>query len=137
MAKTDSTSTKERSEKEVALKFFELISAGKPSDARSLFATECVHHNPYLPAGMDALLESIAQVQKGGELSFDMSENMRLEIKHVMAEGNLVAVHTTVQSTSDKSKGLRQIHLFRFSADKIVEYWDVTQMAPENSPNAY
>jgi predicted SnoaL-like aldol condensation-catalyzing enzyme len=125
----------EKEKKEIALKFFGLVGAGRPKDARSLFAADCEHHNPYLPAGMDALLDSIAKVQEGP--SPGMPQDARLEIKHVLAEGNLVAVHINVQSKSDKSKGLRQIHLFRFRGDKIIEYWDVTQMAPENSPNAY
>ncbi len=80
-------------------------------------------------------MDSIAKVQEGP--SPGMPEDARRDIKHVLAEGNSVAVHITVQSKTDKSKELRQIHLFRFKGDKIIEYWDVTQMALENSPNAY
>jgi len=28
------------------------------------------------------------------------------------------------------------MHIFRFSADKIIKYWDITQSIPENTPNA-
>jgi predicted SnoaL-like aldol condensation-catalyzing enzyme len=31
--------------------------------------------------------------------------------------------------------GLRQVHLFRFSDDKIMEYWDVSQYVAPNMPN--
>lgn len=134
MARTQDRNQKESREKEIALKFFELVAGGRPKDARTLFAPDCQHHNPYLPAGMDALLESITKVQEAGPSG--MPGDSQLDTKHVLAEGDLVAVHTTVQSRSDHSKGLRQIHLFRFSDDKIVEYWDVTQMVPEDSPYA-
>jgi predicted SnoaL-like aldol condensation-catalyzing enzyme len=134
MAGTTEGKAVSKREKETALRFFELVSGGKPRDARSLFSPECEHHNPYLPAGMDALLDSIAQVQEGD--SPGMPGDAGLDVKHVLAEGDLVAVHINVQSKSDRSKGLRQIHLFRFVGDKIVEYWDVTQLAPETS-NAY
>ncbi len=133
MEKTKIKNPKEQEEKKIALKFFDFIMKGRPMDARNLFSSDCVHHYPYLPAGMDSLLEAMGKAQERE----DMPRDGRFDIKHVMADGNLVAVYTTLQSKSDKSKGFRQIHLFRFSRDKIVEYWDVTQMPPENSQNAF
>ncbi len=136
MAKSSARTVKEEKEVKGALRFFELVGSGKPKDARDLFTANCVHHNPYLGDGIDALLDSIAAVQGPQASSSGMTSDMRLETKHVLVEGDLVAIHTNVQSSSDKAKGFRQIHLFRFEGDKIAEYWDVTQMAPENSPNA-
>ncbi len=135
MAKTARSAKEEREVKSV-LKFFELVAAGTPKDARDLFSMDCVQHNPYLPDGIDALLESIAAVQGAQAKSTGMTEDMRMETKHVLVDGDLVAVHMNVQSSSDKSKGFRQMHLFRFEGEKIAEYWDVTQVAPGNSPNA-
>ncbi len=135
MAKTARSAKEEREVKSV-LEFFELVAAGRPKDARDLFSTDCVQHNPYLPDGIDTLLESIAAVQGAQAKSTGMTEDMRMETKHVLVDGDLVAVHINVQSSSDKSKGFRQMHLFRFEREKIAEYWDVTQVAPENSPNA-
>jgi len=40
------------------------------------------------------------------------------------------------QAPNPNNGGLRQVHLFRFSDDKIVEYWDITQQVLENAPNA-
>ncbi len=62
--------------------------------------------------------------------------DFKLIIRQVLAEGDLVAVHTQVSGSNSSGGGLRQVHLFRFSGDKIVEYWDITQMVPENVPNA-
>ncbi|HUL39049.1 MAG TPA: hypothetical protein VLU38_02055, partial [Methanomassiliicoccales archaeon] len=57
---------------------------------------------------------------------------------HIIAEGDLVAVHTQLLSSKGKPSegGLRQIHLFRFEGEKIVEYWDVTQQILASMPNA-
>jgi predicted SnoaL-like aldol condensation-catalyzing enzyme len=123
---------KEKKEKKVAREFFKFIMDGRPTDARYLFTRDCRHHNPYLRDGIDALLESIANVQKGE--SSDMPTDASFQIKYVIADGNVVAVYTTLESKSDKSKGMRQVHLFRFRGDRVSEYWDVTQMVPEKAP---
>ena len=55
-------------------------------------------------------------------------------VKHIISDGDIVAVHTRpISDSSNLSKGgLRQIHLFRFDSDKIVEYWDITkQITPK------
>ena len=60
-----------------------------------------------------------------------------LDIQHVLVDGDMVAVYATVGSrATNKLGGLRQVHLFRFSGDKIAEYWDITQPLPEQSPNS-
>jgi predicted SnoaL-like aldol condensation-catalyzing enzyme len=132
MSNTKIDINQEKKEKEIAQKFFSLLNPDKIEEARSLFAPKCKHHNPYIAPGMDALLDGIMKVQKEG--AADMPTDGRFYIKHVIADGDLVAVHTTLESKSNMSKGIRQIHLFRFSGDKIVEYWDVTQQAPADAP---
>jgi predicted SnoaL-like aldol condensation-catalyzing enzyme len=115
--------------KALSLKFFSLLSPEKLKEARGLFTPDCRHHNPYLPPGMDSLLEGIRQAQQRE----DMPKDGVFSISHVLSEGGLVAVHTTLRSKSNDSVGLRQVHLFRFEGDKIAEYWDITQMAPAGS----
>ena len=61
--------------------------------------------------------------------------DFKLTIRLVLADGDLVAVHTQLASSNPSEGGLRQVHLFRFRGDKIVEYWDITQVVPENAPN--
>ena len=121
----------EKKEKEIALKFFSLLSPEKLKEARNLFSPNCRHHNPYMAPGMDALLDGIKKVQQ--EEKDDMPKDGVFAINHVLVDGDLVAVHTTLQSQSNKSIGIRQIHLFRFEGDKIAEYWDVTQPAPRDA----
>jgi len=62
--------------------------------------------------------------------------DFKLVIKQVIAEGDTVAVFTQIASSIPSEGGLRQVHIFRFRSDKIVEYWDITQNIPENTPNA-
>lgn len=58
-------------------------------------------------------------------------------VRQILSEGNYVAVHTQLlnNSASPSEGGLRQVHLFRFEGDKIVEYWDFTQQVLSTMPN--
>ena len=87
---------------------------------------------------MEALTDAMIAVQKqgGGGIVKGSTADFRLSIRQVLAEGEFVAVHTTLSSSNPSAGGLRQIHLFRFKGDKIVEYWDITQFIPEGVPNA-
>ncbi len=99
------------------------------------FAADCVQHNPYVRGGMDALLDSMAAVQR--ERGSRFSEP-NITLKHILEQEDIVAVHTQILfSKSDPSKGgLRQVHVFRFGDDnRVVEYWDITQMIQPDMPN--
>ncbi len=127
-----------RFRKEAAVKFLSFIAAGRPKDGLVFFAPDCITHNPYAAGDMNALTDAMIAVQKqgsGGIVKGSIAD-FRLSIQHVLAEGNVVAVHTNLSSSNPSAGGLRQIHLFRFEGDKIVEYWDITQVIPENAPNA-
>ena len=79
---------------------------------------------------MDALTDAMIAVQKQGAEGIlkGSKADFKLIIRQVLADGDLVAVHTQISSSKPSEGGLRQVHLFRFSGDKIVEYWDITQM---------
>ncbi len=53
------------------------------------------------------------------------------KIRRVIVDRNMAVVYTTLHSKSEKGKGFRQVHMFRFNGDKIVEYWNVTQQVPK------
>jgi predicted SnoaL-like aldol condensation-catalyzing enzyme len=71
-----------------------------------------------------------------------MEENARqnpgkiLEVKRVIAEGELVAVHAYVRH-KPVDLGAAVVHIFRFEKGRIVELWDLGQPVPERSPNQY
>jgi predicted SnoaL-like aldol condensation-catalyzing enzyme len=124
--------------KEIVVEFFSLVSSGRPQEGLHFFAPECKTHNPYTPGSVTDLIDAMIAVQKQGAEGIlkGSKADFKLTIRQVLAEGDLVAVHTQISSSKPSEGGLRQVHLFRFSGDKIVEYWDITQMVPQNAPNA-
>ena len=124
--------------KDIAIEFLNLVGSGRPKDGLRFFAPECKTHNPYISGSMNALIDAIIAVQKQGAegISKGSKADFRLIIKQVLADGDMVAVHTQLSSSKPSEGGLRQVHLFRFRGDEIVEYWDITQQVPENAPNA-
>lgn len=121
--------------KDVAIEFLRLAGLGKFKEGLRFFAPDCKTHNPYVAGGMDALTDAMVEANKEGRAKYPEAE---FTIVHAIAEGNLVAVHTQLLNSKNKPSqgGLRQVHLFRFEGDKIVEYWDVTQVVTSEMPNA-
>ncbi len=124
--------------KDLAVAFLELVGSGRPREGLRLFAPDCKTHNPYTAGGMAALIEAMVAVQqeRGEGVIKGSKADFKLIIRQVLAEGDMVAVHTQLVSPRPSDGGLRQVHLFRFRDDKIIEYWDITQQVPENAPNA-
>ncbi len=124
--------------KKISVEVLSLIGSGKPKEAMRFFDPECKTHNPYTPGGMNDLTDAIIKVQnqasegilKGSKADF------KLAIKQVIAEGDIVVVYTQIARSNPNEGGLRQVHIFRFIGEKIVEYWDITQNILENTPNA-
>lgn len=114
--------------KTVALEFLRLAREGQRSAAERLVAPGGRHHNPYFAAGMPALLDAI-------EAAAQASPNRITEVKHVVAEGDYVVVHSHVQH-DPAARGAAVVHLFRFDGDRIAELWDVGQPIPEDNANA-
>ena len=127
-----------KTRKKISVEVLSLIGSGKPKDALRFFDPECKTHNPYTPGGMNELTDAMIAVQKQAAEGIlkGSKADFKLVIKQVIAEGAIVAVYTQIASSKPSEGGLRQVHIFRFIADKIVEYWDITQNIPENAPNA-
>ena len=58
------------------------------------------------------------------------TQHVEFSVKNVLSGRDMVAAHTEMLFNKSKPNegGLRQVHLFRFKGDKIVEYWDITQV---------
>jgi predicted SnoaL-like aldol condensation-catalyzing enzyme len=99
------------------------------------FAPDCKTHNPFVVGGMGTLTDAMIAASKNITAQSSQPEFV---IKHLLADGDLVAVHTQLlnHKLNPGEGGLRQVHLFRFEADKIVEYWDITQQILPSMPNA-
>ncbi len=128
----------QRIRKDRAVEFLTLIGKGKPKEGLRFFAPNCKTHNPYVPGDINVLLDAMIAVQKQGPdgIVQGSAANFTLTVRNVLADGDFVAVHTTLSSSNPRDGGLRQVHLFRFSGDTIVEYWDITQQVPVDAPNA-
>ena len=133
--KSESISQKEISHKNIVVEYFKLLGLGEFKEGLHFFAADCKTHNPYVSGGMKALTDAMIAANKGMASQHSEPE---FAVKHVLADGDFVAVHTQLLNSKSKPDegGLRQVHLFRFEGEKIVEYWDISQQVLPNMPNA-
>ena len=89
-----------------------------------------IQHNPTVADGPDEFIRGVHQFRH-------QYPNMRLDIKRVIAEGDLVATHSFVDFEPDNpaNPGGAFMDFFRLADGKIVEHWDVIQPVPETSAN--
>lgn len=100
---------------------------GNRAGAEGLVTTGARHHNPYFRAGMPALLDAIMAAAAA-------STEHDIDVKHVLADGEYVAVHSHVHQARGDA-GVAVVHLFRFEGDRIAEFWDIGQPIPADNPN--
>ena len=114
--------------KEAAASFLRLASSGKVKEAYQQYIdARFRHHNPFFPGSAEALRAAM-------EENAAQFPHKAIEIKRVLADGDLVAVHAHVR-LNPGDPGIATIHIFRFEGDRIIELWDVGQAVPENSLN--
>ena len=114
--------------KDTALAFLKLCASGKPREAFQRYTGPGFrHHNAYFAGSAEALIG-------GMEESSRAHPNTDLEEKQVIEEGDRVAVFSHVHMEPG-DRGIAVVHIMRFEAEKIVEFWDVGQPVPDNSPN--
>jgi len=119
---------KTQAHKEAAVQFLQAVIAGRIDQAYEQYVDmRGQHHNPYFAAGFAAL-------QTGMRENLVQFLHKMLDVKHVLGDGDLVAVHSHIV-LSPGEPAVAAVHLFRFNADKIVELWDVGQVVPGDSPN--
>ncbi len=123
-------STTANSNKDAALAFLQLASTGRVREAYSNFVGAGFrHHNPFFEGSAEALMIALEQNAR-------KNPNKTLEVKHALAEGELVVVHAHVRHQPEEP-GAAVIHILLFENGLIVELWDVGQPLPEASPNQY
>ena len=115
------------SQKDIAISFLERASSGKLDEAYSLVSQSFRHHNAYFKGDAQSLKAGMAEAH-------EQFPDTKLDVKHAVAEGDLVAVHSKVQHTPERP-AIAVVHLFRFEADKIAELWDIGMEVPADSPN--
>ena len=86
-----------------------------------------IQHNPLAKTGRDAAIAFL-------EPFFKSHPDIHYEIKRIIADGNLVAVHSHGVFTPGE-RGLAIVDILRVEGCKIAEHWDVVQPVPEKSAN--
>jgi predicted SnoaL-like aldol condensation-catalyzing enzyme len=125
-AMTDKDITTER--KTAAVDFLQKVVAGQIEEAYEKYIDlKGKHHNCFTPAGFPALKKGMMEADQ-------MFPDKRWTVKHVLGDGDLVAVHSQMVLVPGKTE-LAALHLVRFEGDRIVEFWDVAQPIPEGLPN--
>ncbi len=125
----------EADRKKIAIGFLNLGLSGKFKEGLKFFSHDCKTHNPFFAGGMDTLTDAMDAANKEGTSRYPEAE---FTVRYALADEDFVAVYTQLLSNKSKPSegGLRQVHLFRFKDDKIVEYWDITQQVTPDMPNA-
>lgn len=114
--------------KEVAVTFLQLVASGHVDEGyESYVDMNGRHHNAYFPAGFEALKQAMKE-------SHEKEPNKQFTPKHVLCDGDLVAVYSQLIRMADAPE-IAVVHMFRIKDGKIVEMWDVGQEIPESNPN--
>ncbi|MCP2336042.1 nuclear transport factor 2 family protein [Actinomadura rupiterrae] len=85
-----------------------------------------VAHDPALQSGREAFADFL-------KVSVHLRD-AKVVAKHVLADGDLVAVHTHVGTAQGD---LATVDLFRVGEGRIVEHWDVVQPVPDELPHPH
>jgi predicted SnoaL-like aldol condensation-catalyzing enzyme len=114
--------------KHIAVDFLKQIVDGDIAGAYERYVGDVFrHHNPHF-AG-DSL-----SLRKGMEEDEARNPGKKLEVQVALQEGDYVAVHSRLRRGSAQPD-IAVVHIFRFEDGRIVELWDIAQVAPEEIVN--
>jgi predicted SnoaL-like aldol condensation-catalyzing enzyme len=114
--------------KQMATDFLMLASKGKARQGFDEYVGKNFkHHNIYFKGDGESLMMAMDDNAK-------KNPGKIFEIKRVLQDGDLVAVHSHVRQKPG-DPGAAVVHIFRFENDKIVELWDLGQPVPLETVN--
>ena len=117
-----------RQNKENAIAFYRTAYMGDPAKAVELYVgDDYIQHNPVVADGKQGFIDYFE------EMSRDYPKK-DIEFLRIIAEGDLVALHTRQTWPADEE--YVTMDFFRFDSNgKIVEHWDSIQVVPKESAN--
>ncbi|MDP3906582.1 nuclear transport factor 2 family protein [Novosphingobium sp.] len=86
-----------------------------------------IQHNPMAATGRDAAIAFL-------EPFFASNPAIRYEIKRVIADGKLVAVHAHGRFSAE-DRGIAVVDILRVEGCRVMEHWDVVQPVPDKALN--
>jgi predicted SnoaL-like aldol condensation-catalyzing enzyme len=115
--------------KQVVTKFMTQFYIEK--DVRGAFETWVdpgyIQHNPMAATGREAAIGFL-------EPFFKSNPAIRYEIKRIIADGKLVAVHAHGRFSAE-DRGIAVVDILRVEGCKVMEHWDVVQPVPDKAAN--
>ncbi len=90
-----------------------------------------IQHNPYAATGREAAIGFL-------EKFVEQNPGQRTTIHRIIADGNLVAVHShgwMENGDAAAKRGFAVVDIFRVEGCKVMEHWDVLSPVPETAAN--
>ncbi|MEC8849283.1 MAG: nuclear transport factor 2 family protein [Pseudomonadota bacterium] len=114
--------------KQHAIAFYRMAYTGDPANAVERYVGEhYLQHNPLVGNGKQSFIDYFTEMA-------EQFPEKSIEFVRVIAEGDLVALHT--HQTWPEGKEYVTMDFFRFDDNgKIVEHWDSIQPIPEQTKN--
>ena len=114
--------------KKNAVEFYRISYLGNPRKAVELYVgNKYVQHNPLVGDGKQPFIDYFEKMAKE-------YPDKSIEFVRVIAEGDLVALHTHQQWSGNEE--YVTMDFFRFDENgKIVEHWDAMQQIPDYNAN--
>src|SRR5579884_1160247 len=126
-AQVDEATLEDQNKALVTRIYAEVFNQDNTDTATALFSTDLVQHDQGAgdgPAGQLALFDNLRSNMPG----------VVATIKHIAADGDLVAVHWQASATpDDEFSGQAVIDLWRLADGQVVEHWDGMQPVPASS----
>jgi predicted SnoaL-like aldol condensation-catalyzing enzyme len=116
--------------KQLAVEFMQRTADGTLAQgAKRLLTPGGIHHDWRFPAGWDSFLKAVEEARR-------MAPDRRIEIKHLLCDGDFVIGHAhVVQRPGDP--GSVGFFLLRFEGERIAEMWAAGQAVRADSPNIH